>query len=692
MCTNRPKKGLSRDATIMIRRTATTALALALLAGCASRPGLSRPAAQAPQTTAAVTAAALQDTTSEAPAASARRTEPLLQRAYAEADANTILIDSHIAFLASPSLKGRLPGTPGSEAAKNYIEWQFRELGLRPAFTADNGTGSFRQPFEAGTEIQVTKQDVVLTINGQDRVLTPGVDFNVLGNSASGRVPGGPTGRVRFVGYGVVDGPRGYNSFGVDNEDVGGRVAMLSRFEPMDGDGQSLWARSGWSNNAALGPKFAEAANRDATAILFVTPSHADDPRAGQLESIESTANFPSATVPVIHLASHVADEMISQGRDSGIDLEFLLNRVTRNPNMIDLDNVNIRLDVAVERQPRIAQNVGAILPGSGELAGEILVIGAHHDHVGLGYFGTRSAAQRGQVHAGADDNASGTAGVLLAAKLLSEAYAAMPEDAPRRSVLFMTFDAEESGLNGARHYVANPIAGAHREFSSHYAMLNLDMIGRVVDATANLSGLFSADELESLLTPVMNASPLTINTPKSISARSDHYPFYQAGIPALFITNEGLHTDYHTPADEVWKLNRVGAARVTEFIAGTAAVLATSRETLTYAGSGNTPDPSTPSMGSVKVRFGIAPGSYDDAAATGVLVGDVFPNTSAAEAGVLKGDRMIEWNGKPLGSVTAWMPLLADHEPGDVVTIKVIREGEPVELEVTLQGRGTGG
>lgn len=325
------------------------------------------------------------------------------------------------------------------------------------------------------------------------------------------------------------------------------------------------------------------------------------------------------------------------------------------------------------------ARNVGAILKGRGELASQFIVIGAHHDHLGYGEHGSISG--KGEIHDGADDNASGTAGVLLAAEVLTRAYRDLPPAADARSIIFTTFSAEELGLNGSRFFVDNP----PRSMDRIDLMMNFDMIGRITNETVSLTGASSAPELQSIITPLASESLLTVSQEDGLTSRSDHAAFYDKQVPVLFFTITPFHDDYHTPEDESWKINRVGATHAAILAADIAYEFARSWDELTFTEvEGYDQGGPSVSLGDMKVRFGIMPGNYNDSK-PGVAVERVSRNTSASLGGVLAGDRMMEWNGVLIESVGAWMKMLGTHKPGDVVIVTVERNGEEVDLSIEL-------
>jgi hypothetical protein len=260
-------------------------------------------------------------------------------------------------------------------------------------------------------------------------------------------------------------------------------------------------------------------------------------------------------------------------------------------------------------------------------------------------------------------------------------------------------------------------------EAKNVYAMLNLDMIGRYrPNVGVQVEGVGTAEGFEDLLDPVFAASGLTVRKGQGGRGPSDHASFFAAGLPVLhFFT--GLHAEYHMPIDTLETINFVGGVRVTELAVQTARMLASRSEPLVFVSSrartriemppdvspdrqggpgaapgaapGSTPGAATAgsgdqpvgTMGGVRVRFGIAPGDYSGDV-LGVAVGDVFPGTSAANAGLKAGDVMTSWNGKAITSVEEWMPMLATHAPGDKVKIEFVRAGAKQTAEVVLQGR----
>jgi len=598
---------------------------------------------------------------------------------------------SHVVTLSNYFFEGRAPGTAGGEIAAQYLEFYFRRYGLGPVFDEEIETpggqtvltpgASYQQVFTVAGDTIVTAEEVAWSADGRTRTLTAGEDFNVLGVSGNAEV----SGPLTFVGYSIPAGPGGYSSY-PDDVNLEGRIAVVLRYEPITEAGKSRWSTrdTGWSNYAALSPKLQAAADKGAAGVILVSPPGADDPRAARLETVSSTRIGGAMDVPVIMMTTEAVDELIRAADADGRSLYDLRRMADEGAAIVHLDSAEITIDAGVERLRTPTTNVAGLLPGRGDLADEFIVIGGHYDHVGYGHFGSRWGARgAGHIHPGADDNASGTAGVLLLARVLSKMYAELPEDQPVRSIVFMGFGAEESGLNGSRYFVQNPpmsIGG----ISNVVAMINMDMIGRLREGALSLGGTGTAIGFEDWLAPYLAESGLNVTTSRGGTGPSDHASFYNAGVPVLFAFT-GLHTEYHTPDDKAHTINYAGGVAISALVGRIAMALATEPERLVFQSTGTRTQAGT--LRGVSVQLGIVPGDYSDDR-PGVMLGGVTPGTSADDAGLKAGDRILRWGGEEVADIGAMMQRLADHKPGDVVTIVIERDGEEMSVDVTLKPR----
>ncbi|UCD73955.1 MAG: M28 family peptidase [Phycisphaerales bacterium] len=611
----------------------------------------------------------------------ARRVE--LREIFEGLGENATLWYQHVQTLANPYFEGRLPSTEGHDLAADYIRFYFDLYGLEPGFPDPDEAGelrvSYRQPFEfsrAGEQAQVEVTGAALSLNGQ--TLERGEDFVVLGNSDSGSF----TGPLSFIGYGIEDGPDGYSSFDEDT-DLNGRIALLLRYEPLDESGRSRWADRRFSEHAAMAFKMQAAKDRGAAAILMVTPPGVVDGRRG-LESLNRSSRFGHPLgIPVLQITPETAEAILQAA--SGIDRDLTVWRKLADAGEIKTVNLSPHLRATVrteveryggDRQNVPAQNVGAVLPGKGDLADEWVVIGAHYDHMGHGQLGGIRGSI-GRLHPGADDNASGTAGVLVMARMLSQYYAQADEDADLRSVFFLAFDAEEMGLHGSREFVVSPPIPLEQTA----LCLNFDMIGRLREGDLDILGAGTGDGLTELMQPHIDASGLDVSLAVGGSGSSDDANFHASNVPAVhFFT--GMTREFTSPADQAYTVNPAGAMQVLDLAYAIALDVASRPEKLAYTEPGASRGQD---RGMAKVRLGIQPG-MNESLDRGLLVERVSLETSAHEGGMKDGDIILDWDGAPINSMRDLFTHLQDHEPGDVVIITVKRGEEIIDLRVTLK------
>ncbi len=584
------------------------------------------------------------------------------------------LFNDHVVTLANPYMMGRVPGSKGMELAKDYMQTFFEQDGLKPAFPDADGNAfsSFRDPFELGGQWEVTKESLVAMIAGKAMEFEAEDEFVFTGLGSSTT----SAGQAVFVGYSIADGPDGWSSYDED-DDLTGKIAVMLRFEPLDDDGNSQWTEGGgWTGQAGLAGKIAAAVDRGAEAVVFINTPGANDPRISQLSRFGGGGGRP-ADVPVFFMSPEAGAKFLEASDPKERSIEEIIEFANDGLGVLEL-GAALAFTGEAKRTPVMAENVGAILPGVGDLADEYIIVGAHLDHLGMGYFGSRSGP--GELHPGADDNASGSAALLVLGKNLVKTFA--DDNRPRRSIVLVAFSAEESGLNGSRHYVNDPIA----PLDQHTLMINWDMIGRITNERLTLAGASSGDGLTEFIQPILDNSGLEIVVPPNMSGASDHLPFYQSQIPVMFSIIADFHADYHTPADVSWKLNRVGAVKTVNMYHDIIAAVATSPNRFEFQTVGGRQQAASPQM-DIKVRFGVMPGTYDEDG-KGVLIGGVSDDGPAAKAGLREGDLLVRWDGQKITGVEDWMVLLAKHEPGDEVKVGVIRDEKEETFTAVLEGR----
>lgn len=322
-----------------------------------------------------------------------------------------------------------------------------------------------------------------------------------------------------------------------------------------------------------------------------------------------------------------------------------------------------------------VGRNVIGILPGSDrDLRNEIVIVGAHYDHLGPGTFGALDPDSAGKIHNGADDNASGASALLHIARKL----AASP---PARTVVFIAFSGEEAGLLGSAYYVQNPLYPLARTF----AMVNMDMVGRLRSGRLLVYGSATATEFPALLDS-LNAGHFDLHASGDGWGRSDQSSFYAAGKPVLHIFTD-LHEDYHRTTDDWQKINPDGLADVADFTTSLVRALADRRAPLTFV---NVPAPA-PATGSAS-GYGAYLGSIPDMAGgtSGVRLTGVRSGSPAERGGLRADDIITGIDGSAVTDLQGMTDILRRHKPGDEVEIVILRAGSEQRVRVTLGTRGS--
>lgn len=581
-----------------------------------------------------------------------------------------------VEFLADDRLEGRDVGTPGSAEAASYIRDRFRELGLASG-TAD---GTYFQvfPVRIGTEVREASR---LEIAGPDGTVSPlerGKDFQPLVVGGDGAFHG----PIVFAGYGITSDDPKYDDF--EGLDVEGKIVVVLRREPQQGDPKSPFNGTEITRHAELKTKLANAWTRKAAAVLLVNDEYSVA-KEGK-DQLVNPSYFPdtgAVGVPVCHITREVADRLLAGSPAGSLhDAEERID-ATLEPQSALLEGWSARGDVEFGKVQVETPNVVGILEGEGPFAQETIVVGAHYDHIGLGGVNSRRPGVVA-VHNGADDNASGVATLLELAKR----FAQRPEK-PSRRLVFIAFSGEERGLLGSKHYVRkDPLV----PLEDTVIMVNFDMVGRLRDQRLIVYGTKTADGVEEIVQELdeLDDQLAVRAVPLGVPA-SDHISFYQAKIPALhFFT--GTHPDYHMPTDVADKLNYEGIQQVSDFAERLIDKFLDRPERLAYREVKES-DPHAglqiPS-GENTPYLGTSPDYGDEV--EGVLLNGVREGSPADLGGLKAGDVIVEFAGQEIKNVRQYTTILYSHKPDDKVQVVVLRgEGdakERVELEVVLGRR----
>ncbi len=451
---------------------------------------------------------------------------------------------NHVKHLSSPEMRGRGTGSEELDRAADYVAEKFKALGLRPA-----APGGFFQYFPVSVAARFGSGTRLEFADGNHREkLSLNKDFQPLNFSASGEV----SAPLAFAGYGITAPEYGYDDYAGLN--VKGKVVIVLYHEPQEFDAASIFAGRMYTRHAQSFSKAMNARLHGARGIIFVGDAACNGNERSSLEEFAGAVGPADSGVPAVEVSIRAVARWLERG---GLDLVQLQKEVDRDlkPRSLALPErfaVTLRSDVT--RTRRMAPNVAAYIPGE---TAEHVVIGAHYDHVGGGEAGWPPNKQGG-VFPGADDNASGTAGLLE----LARRFSSQPK--ARRGLLFLAFAGEELGLLGSSHYIEHPLL----PLSDAVAMINLDMIGRITDRQILVGGINTGSTLHEIFNELLPWRGYSVDfSEQTVYGSSDHHAFLSKSIPSLFFFS-GLHPDYHRSSDTWEKIKAPEAADLLDLAA----------------------------------------------------------------------------------------------------------------------------
>ena len=568
-------------------------------------------------------------------------------------------LQQHVSYLASAALDGRRTGTAGANDAARYIAGEFARLGLKPGM---GGAGSkpsrmmarYLQQFPYVAGIELGKQNEIVVGPTSQRLVVR-EDWMPLGFSTNANV----SGSIVFVGYGIKATELNHDDY--QGVPVSGNIAIALAGTP-DGDNpHGKFFRYMDVHLKAI-------AARDAGAKALLLISNEPDFKRSHLALLEhdttmgGDVRLPVATVSQQALAKLAPELGLSELRQLASAKQQSTLKPVAGPFTVTTELV--RKEVA-------AYNVIGVLEGSDRLLkNETIVIGAHYDHLGRG--GSGSLAPRsGEIHHGADDNASGTAGVLELARVLTS-----QRPRPKRTIVFIAFSGEEEGLLGSNYYVNHPVT----PLNSIVAMINMDMIGRMKDSKLVIGGVGTAKEWRDIITqgtvdPVRKFE-LTLN--EDGFGPSDHSSFYGKQIPVLFFWT-GTHNDYHKPTDTSEKINYQDESRILNLVSYIVRHLDGADKRITYMTAKTQPAPRT---GGFRVYLGTIP-NYADSDG-GLLIDGVREDSPAAKAGLKAGDRIVKIGTREVKNVYDYTYALGEMKAGEEYVVEVLRGSDRLTLKLT--------
>jgi aminopeptidase YwaD len=547
---------------------------------------------------------------------------------------------AHVSWLASDELEGRGTGTPSIDLAAEYIAREFKRYGLKPA----GENGGYFQIFEVITGAE-TKDNALALIEDEDTRRLEYGTYMPYTFSASGGFRGKPL----YAGYGIDDPNAKQSDY--EGLDVKGRVVLVRAGFPENADPHGNIPMLASARAKALAAR-----ERGAAALLII---HDDEKAVRDFTYDRSPSD---AGIPVGKIHRETARMLLEAARigaavlDGGAPLD-----ATEGP-VVEIQG---RFNVTLVRKN--TRNVLAMVEGSD--SEDVLVVGAHYDHLGWGQEGSLYRGEVAMIHNGADDNASGTAGMLE----LAQACAANPA---RHAMLFMAFSGEEMGLLGSAHWVDHPTIPLQRV----RAMFNLDMIGRLPDSTRrlNVQGIGTSPVWKEIVERNNDTEKFNLALIEDGQGSSDHSSFYMKNIPVLFFFT-GLHTDYHRPSDDADRIAYESEEQVTRYIEEII------RETDQRSG--------IPFTKVVKkeeqqvARFNVYVGTIPDYSANekGFRITGASPGSPADKAGMKEGDIIMRFGETDVRNIYDYMTALSRHQPGENVPVVVLRGEDQVTLHVAL-------
>ena len=565
-------------------------------------------------------------------------------------------IKEHIRFLASDELKGRFSGTAEERIAGDYIKRDFEINGLKPAFGQ-----SYFQEFPFIEKIELTENNSLLfEMDGRKKSLDLFKDFITMPFSGKGKF----NGQLIFTGYGISAPKLNYDDY--EGIDVTNKIVVVMRYHPEHDSSKSSFDRLSSFRQKAITAK-----EKGAAGIIFINgfrPKNDED----NLTSLRYDGASGMKDFSVLQVKRELIDQLC---KSNGLDLAELQNKIdsSKKPSSFIFKNVNVSGETETKEIEKIARNVGAVLEGNDPvLKNEYIVFGAHYDHLGIDQ-AMGSSMYKGtdkQIHNGADDNASGTAGVIE----LAEKFSSI-KDKIKRSIIFLAFSGEELGILGSTNFVNNPSV----PIESIAAMLNMDMIGRLnEESNLTIIGAGTSSQWKNILNE-KNKYGFKLAFNDGGSGGSDHQSFSNKNIPVMFFFT-GTHTDYHKPSDDWDKINFSGQENVTNYIYDVAYSIDQLEKRPDYV---KVEEPTNRGAPRSRVTVGTVPEfGYSG---NGYKLSGVTEGGPGAKAGMKSGDIIIKFGPKTVNNIYDFMYAIGDYKAGDKVDVVVLREGKEVTLNVEL-------
>lgn len=564
-------------------------------------------------------------------------------------------IYKHLSYLASDELRGRGTGTPENDRAAEYIAKYFSTIGLKP-----KGSSGYFQKFKVTTDLKLLKNNsLIVNVNGNMIQFELKKDFQPTGFSANGTIEGD----LVFAGYGIEAEDLGYNDYA--NINVKDKIVLILRYSP---EGDKPDTKFGFKVQSNF--KVATAKSKGARGVfLFTGPNTLENDKLISLIPDPSAMN---AGIPVVSISTDKASEIFEKAGKNLLEIQKQMDS-TQQSKAFSFENAKVKLQVELKPIVKETRNVIAFLEGNDPvLKNEVVVVGAHYDHLGMGGRGSLSSTKEPQIHNGADDNASGTSGLLELAE-----YFASKKSELKRSILFIAFSGEELGLLGSKFFVDNPTIPLEKIV----AMINMDMIGRLNENKLTIYGTGTSPRWKQLLNRLNSDSTFKYNFIDGGFGPSDHSSFYGKNIPVLFFFT-GTHQDYHKPTDDFDKINYKGMETILNLVSNVLTDITTTSDKIEFTKVQGETQQQGRRM-NIRVYVGTIP-DYSEQV-EGFKISGVNDGSPAEKAGLKAGDIIIKFGDKVVKNIYDYMYAMQGYKPGDVVDVIVLRGGQELKLSIIL-------